>query len=209
MLIHGLLTERLFLRYPLEDEAGKALDPAAREALVDRLVAVFADPEMSRFMQYVPHPYSRKDALGFLDFLEKGAEYPGHLELGIHAREGGPLLGMVSLEDIDREAGSAEVGYWLAREAQGRGLALEAVQALVGWGFRRLGLQRIAAWVSAGHEASLALLDKAGFVREGLLRRSAFFKGALCDRHVLSILREEWEARRAAAGDAAYRVEEL
>jgi len=66
----------------------------------------------------------------------------------------GSLLGAAGLGDIADQA--AEVGYWLAAGARGRGIASAAVVALCRWGFEELGLQRIGWQALVGNWASRA-----------------------------------------------------
>jgi len=199
MTIDPLVTERLILRHPLDAADGTVLRQAGTEALALEFTRIFADPEESRYMHFVPYPYSRKDADGFVNFLEQRADYPGQVELGLYLKsEPERVVGMVSLESIDDSARSAELGYWLRRESWGLGLMSEAASALVAWGFRTLELQRLEAWVSGGNERSLGTLRGLGFRDEGVLRRAAMVKGVLRDRIVLGLLREEWEAKAQA-----------
>ena len=71
--------------------------------------------------------------------------------------------------NIDREGRTAEVGYWVAAPARGRGIAAAATALLVDWAFDQ-GIERIQANVLAGNEASRRVLEAIGFVEEGVLR---------------------------------------
>ena len=84
----------------------------------------------------------------------------------------GELLGSVSLHRIDRDERDAEVGYWTAPAARGRGIAVRAVEAALRWGFTGLGLQRVQLFHAVENLASARVAEKAAFTREGRLRRS-------------------------------------
>jgi RimJ/RimL family protein N-acetyltransferase len=85
---------------------------------------------------------------------------------------GGTLLGSLSLHRIDRDDRDAEIGYWTAPAARGRGIAVRAVEAAVRWAFTGLGMQRVHLFHAVENAASARVAAKAGFTPEGRLRRS-------------------------------------
>jgi RimJ/RimL family protein N-acetyltransferase len=95
----------------------------------------------------------------------------------------GEAAGSVSLmpgKDIERT--TAEIGYWLGRPFWGRGIATEAVRAATLYAFDQLGMHRVFAVPFGRNPASTRVLEKAGYVREGILRRSAVKDGKLIDQ---------------------------
>jgi [ribosomal protein S5]-alanine N-acetyltransferase len=90
-----------------------------------------------------------------------------------------------------------DIGYAFAPAWHGHGLGTEAVGALVDFGFRTRPVERCAANVFVGNEGSRRLLEKLGFVCEGVARRSHNKRGVWRDQYVLSLIRPDWEARRA------------
>ena len=82
------------------------------------------------------------------------------------------LLGEVTLQRIDWDAGSAEVGFWLRSSATGHGYMTEAVGLLVDLFLGRLGGQRIVLRADARNDASIAIAERLAFTREGMLRRT-------------------------------------
>jgi RimJ/RimL family protein N-acetyltransferase len=91
-------------------------------------------------------------------------------------------------EDVERF--SAEIGYWLGETFWGRGIATAAVQTLSQHVLRTTEIFRIYAHVYAGNQASMRVLEKAGFEREAILRRSAVKNGVVIDRAVYTITRD-------------------
>jgi RimJ/RimL family protein N-acetyltransferase len=90
------------------------------------------------------------------------------------------------------EPGKAAVGYWLAPEARGRGVATGAVQLLVRWAFDvELELVRMELLTLVGNEASGRVALRAGFTREGVLRRYLPFRGDLVDAVMFARLRDD------------------
>jgi RimJ/RimL family protein N-acetyltransferase/SAM-dependent methyltransferase len=78
-------------------------------------------------------------------------------------------LGSVSLTDFDH--GNAMLRYWLLPHGRGRGLATRAARLLVAWAFDTLRLGRLAAFIEPSNQTSRGVLERCGFVREGLLRQ--------------------------------------
>ena len=95
---------------------------------------------------------------------------------------------------IHQESGqfrcNAEIGYWLAQAHWGRGIVTRVAWALVGRAFANPEVTRVFAPVHAGNAASMRVLEKCGFVREGLLRQSAIKAGRVIDRVVYARYRE-------------------
>lgn len=105
-------------------------------------------------------------------------------------RETGDLVGIVSLH-IQRVHDRAELGYWIGKPYWMRGYATEAARALIGFGFRDLGLHRIFAHHFARNPASGRVMEKAGMKCEGL-RRGAVKKGGVYEDIVeYAILRDD------------------
>ncbi|MBU2663681.1 GNAT family N-acetyltransferase [Actinoplanes bogorensis] len=102
----------------------------------------------------------------------------------------GRYAGTVTLHDIDRAGRRAAVGYRVAPWARGRGLAAEAVRAVVDWAFGPLELERIELTHAVENTASCRVAQKAGFALEAILpANKRFGDGRLHDehRHGLSI----------------------
>jgi RimJ/RimL family protein N-acetyltransferase len=108
----------------------------------------------------------------------------------------GTLIGVVGVV-LSVPHQHAELGYWLGAGHRGQGYATEAVGGFVRWAFRRWKLRRIHAQVRAGNRASVRVLEKNGFVREGVLRMHLREGGRWYDAHQFGILREEvpWRTR--------------
>jgi RimJ/RimL family protein N-acetyltransferase/catechol 2,3-dioxygenase-like lactoylglutathione lyase family enzyme len=123
-----------------------------------------------------PHPYGIDDARRFI-----ASAPPTFLCIAwAGAAVGG--IGLSVRTDVERF--SAELGYWIGRPYWGRGIATEAVRAVVAWGFGELGLRRIYALPYAHNGASCRVLEKCGFTLEGRLAASSFKEGRFVDQHM-------------------------
>lgn len=110
---------------------------------------------------------------------------------------GGEIAGIVSLR-VDVPARSGALGYWLGAAHTGRGLATRAVRALSAFGFDELGLVRVSAQLDIDNSASRAVVRRAGFTREGVLRSGALAHGVVGDL-------EQWSLLPGEAEQSAYR----
>lgn len=113
------------------------------------------------------------------------------LNLMMLDREGDRIVGWIYLTDVDKYARSAEVGYGVRPRDRGRGFATEALVAVSRWALTAGGLQRAWLGVNTDNLASLRVARKAGFVREGTLRRASLEEDGLHDVAVLALLDDE------------------
>lgn len=150
-----LSTERLLLSMPTAAD-------------IDAIHVACQDAEMQRFTT-LPSPYARKDAEEFIPRVAQ--EWAGDTAQTWAIRDGTELAGMIGLYRIGN--GAAELGFWVAAAARGRGLLTEAAKAVVDWGFASygLGLQRIEWRAVVGNTASARAARRLGFRYEGLLRQ--------------------------------------
>lgn len=118
----------------------------------------------------IPFPYSEADARVFAEHAaRRWAEGTGAAFV-IGQAPGGQGLGMIEVHRVAGDPGLAEVGYWLRREARGRGAATTAVRLVAGWAFRELGVGRLNLQTAPENLASQRVAERAGFTREGVLR---------------------------------------
>jgi aminoglycoside 6'-N-acetyltransferase len=156
------------------------------------------DPEVARYQSW--EGMSEQDAEDFLraqEGLEPGT--PGAwFAFAATTIPGDELVGDVALHVEAADPRLAEIGFTFSRAAQGRGLAAEAVGAVLRHAFAVFGLHRVKAVVDCANRPAVRLLERCGFRREAHFRQHAWFKGAWCDEYVYALLAEEW--RRSDAG---------
>ncbi|HEX9543935.1 MAG TPA: GNAT family N-acetyltransferase [Pyrinomonadaceae bacterium] len=125
-----------------------------------------------------PHPYTRADAERWLQHIT--AESPEtNFAIDVNGEAVGGI-GLVLQADVERC--SAEVGYWLSEQYWGRGIATAALKAITEYAFKQLNLTRVFAVPYARNDASIRVLEKAGYTCEGRLRRSAIKEGIVLDQ---------------------------
>jgi RimJ/RimL family protein N-acetyltransferase len=131
------------------------------------LRAAADDPAVSRWMTAgFPSPYTLEDARAWLA-LATFDDPPNNFAIEADGRFAG---GIGLLPQSGERDGTATFGYWLAREFWGRGIATDAARTLARHAFAERGVHRLEAMVFEPNVASARVLEKAGFVREGLLR---------------------------------------
>lgn len=187
--VFRLETPRLWLRWP------RASDAPALERYCSRW-------EVAQFTARIPHPYPPGTAERFI-FAARDANASGRdLTLVMTPIRGKrEAIGAVSLEG--RAQGRLTLGYALAPEAWGKGLASEAVEAMVEAGFAMTDAVEIDASVRIENPTSRRVLEKVGFQFVGTGLQGAPARGSLvsCDRFRQT--REAWMMRRAAVAAQA------
>jgi signal transduction histidine kinase/RimJ/RimL family protein N-acetyltransferase len=169
-----LSDDEVVLRLPRPDDA-----PAIAAACVD--------PDIARWIP-VPVPYTPEDAVAFLEAAADGWRTGLELAFAIEERATATLVGMISLQ-AGATASRAALGYWLAPPVRGRGLATRAVRLLAAWAFEDPGLERLELMTLVGNDASGRVALRAGFRREGILRRYLPFRDRNVDAVMYALVR--------------------
>ena len=176
-----LVTERMVLREvrPEEDL------PALYELFADPRVAHFTDTgpfttmaEAAEVMAWITQIFTERRGMRWAITLESDED---------------TLIGTCGYNQWYRSNNSAEIGYDLMQRFWGTGLMTEALRAMIGFGFERMGLNRIEADVTLGNDGSARVLEKLGFHEEGLLRERGHWKGRYHDLRFFGLLRQDWE----------------
>lgn len=136
---------------------------------------------------YFPHPYGKKDAEIFIKTQSKDSstvnfaiEYKGEF-CGV--------IGLILQKDVYRK--SAETGYWIGERYWGKGITTKAVELIVEHGFKELKLIRIYAGVFEYNVASMKVLEKNGFQKEGISKKAVLKNREVWDEHRYAILNKE------------------
>jgi len=131
-----------------------------------------------------PHPYTDADADRWFSFLAQMPE-PTSWAIEVDGMAVGGI-GVTLQEGIYLK--SAHFGYWLGEPYWGRGIMTEAAKAVSSYAMHRLSLIRLEAPVFEWNPASMRVLEKCGFVREGVLRASAVKDGQVIDRVLYALV---------------------
>ncbi|MFC8964896.1 GNAT family N-acetyltransferase [Streptomyces sp. NPDC057094] len=143
--------------------------PLVREASEDDYIPLITT---------VPSPCTDAAGVAFIERQWSRATTGAGYTFVVVASDGRPV-GQVGLWLKDLAQGRASMGYWVARSpgrqvarsARGRGAAVAAVDAVAHWALRTLRIPRLELWIEPGNTASVRTAERAGFQREGLLRK--------------------------------------
>ncbi len=148
-----------------------------------RLVELANNVNVTRFLRdQFPRPYTTIDARYW---IEEGScdRHGQHFAVCLH----GLCIGSIGVFWGEREYRySAEVGYWLGQPYWGKGYASEALAQLQLWLEENTQLHRLYALVLECNPASMRVLEKNGYAREGILRHAVMKDGAFYDEHLFA-----------------------
>jgi [ribosomal protein S5]-alanine N-acetyltransferase len=175
---------------------------------VDAVVEGCTDPVTQHWLGGLPTPYTRTDALGYIQSREEEHASGRGIYWAVADPESDSCIGSYGLLDVDRSTGAAEIGYWIHPSARGRGVATEATRMVVrhaaipiddgGLGLRRLTLR-----AAAGNVASQRVAERAGFGRTGRQRAAERVGGGSFDDLVgFDLLTSDIDADGAAGNGA-------
>jgi len=161
-----------------------------------RLAAILDDWDMAKYTANVPHPYHETDAHAFILLQDQRRFDRQGTGLAIERTTDRQVVGAVGFT-LD-ETGDAEVGYWVAKECWGQGLATEALRRLARHLLGDLGLRRLWAVVHPDNPASAAVLAKAGFVADGHQECAVACRGQSVVSPRFALTQDRWHTAHAA-----------
>jgi ribosomal-protein-alanine N-acetyltransferase len=186
------VTEALHLPDPPISLSGFRLRPWVATD-VSALVAAWRDPEMARWMPEEAHPFEAEQGRAFIDDAATHLATGKSVALAIADESTDQAVGSVSLHDWAPRHWN--LGYWVAADQRRHGLATEAVTKLSRWAFAaNPNLARLSLYTMPGNEPSQKVAERAGFRREGLLRRWGEVNGEQLDWVMFSLIREDLES---------------
>ena len=156
------------------------------------MVAMLGDEAIVRWTR-VPHPYTDRDAADYLARGDAERERGEGINLAVLDAAEAELLGSITLRIASWADLRGQLGYLVGANARGRGVAPRAIRLIAGWGFQKLGLERVEILVHPDNEPSQRAAEKAGFKREGMLRSYTRVKDRRFDMWCFSALPGELE----------------
>ena len=176
--IPQLETDRLILRRLGQRDADDMYDYAHRD-------------DVTRHLTWDPHPnvsYTRE----YLTYVSEHYRAGDFFDWAVVDRESERMIGTCGFTRFHYETDCAEIGYVIHPAYWGRGIASEAVEAVIRFGFQRLDLNRIEAKFMEGNLASRRVMEKNGMVYEGMMRQSMYIKGEYRNVGICAILRGDF-----------------
>lgn len=108
----------------------------------------------------------------------------------------GAIIGGVGMHEWHHDTKRAQIGYWIDKEYEGRGVVTRCLQGFISYLFSVVGLNKIEIQYVVANKRSGAVAERLGFVIEGLIRQSALRNGIAEDVVVTGLLRQEWNPIR-------------
>ena len=173
-----LRTGRLRLRHPRATDA-------------DAVFSIFGDLRAMRYWSHEPLE-SFDAAHDYLESIDEGFAERSLFQWAITELGNDLLIGTVTLTAWDRVNRHAEVGFVLHPSQWGKGIASEAVRAVLTFGFERMNLHRVEAELDPRNTASARLLDRLRVEKEGLLRERWYLYDEWCDSALYGLLRRDF-----------------
>jgi RimJ/RimL family protein N-acetyltransferase len=153
-------------------------------------------PEVARFQSW--ESFGPDDAARMIaGQAEVMPDTPGTwLQLALVLQASGQVIGDCGIHFRRDEARQVELGITLAPAHQGRGLAKEALDTVLGYVFDSLGKHRASAVTDAENQSAAGLFRSLGFRQEARFVEHVWFKGAWGSEYLFALLNREWRARR-------------
>ncbi len=155
------------------------------------------DPEVRRYLS-LRLPVSLANEEGWFDAMLKQRREEQSLAIEVREGDSWRLIGNCGFFDIDTIVHSAEVGLFIGdKSCWNKGYGSEVMSLLLNHGFGTLNLNRIYLRVDADNKGGIRAYEKAGFVHEGCFRQGTFQDGEYRDLLFMSVLRSEWNPKKA------------
>jgi len=141
------------------------------------LVKYINHPTIANNTLTIPHPYSEADGDFFLNLIKAKNEELGKISNWAIRNEAGEFIGSIGLlrKNLDGNPHRDQFGYWLGEPYWGKGIMTEVVKAFTDYCFEHENLNRLEATVFKYNPGSMKVLEKAGYEKEGILKK-AYFK---------------------------------
>jgi ribosomal-protein-serine acetyltransferase len=146
---------------------------------------------LGEFLPWVPYMQSVTDFEQYITNCEK--LYQQQQEISFVIMYGGELVGRIGIHYINQQNKCGAIGYWLTKDAEGKGIVTQACITISNYGFEKLQLQRIELKAATLNHRSLAIPQRLGFVQEGVLRKAEKVNNLFLNIALFSLLKEDWE----------------
>ena len=172
------LDDEITLRTFVEEDA-----PAVLETVLQNR------EHLQTFMRWMTPDYSLETAK---NFIKRAAEsFAEKKNTGFGVFRGDKLIGSVGFVHFDWDARKTEIGYWIAKEEEGKGLVSAVVKVLIEYAFEDLGMNRVEIRCSTENSRSAAVPLRLGFKKEGEFRQAEIIHGKLHDFNIYALLADD------------------
>ncbi len=146
---------------------------------------------LSQFLPWVSFMQSSEDMRRYLNNCEALYQQGNEVSFVIFFDE--KIVGRIGIHHINMPNKNGAIGYWITKEAEGKGIISKSCKALLRYSFQKLNLQRIEIKAAIDNLKSQSIPKRFNFTREGILRQAELVNNQFLDIVVYSLLKEEWE----------------
>lgn len=184
--------EMIFGKFPILESDNLILKKIEKED-IQEVYAIYSNDKVFEFCGILPK--RNIETVGnMIGHFERDYNKKSRIKLGIFSKnESNKLVGIIEPMDFKKKVNMVTIGYFLAEEYWGKGIASEAVRIFIKFLFETVNINRIQAEGMLANKASKRVLLKNGFTKEGLLRQAAFWPGkGIVDLEIFSILKGDY-----------------
>ncbi len=182
--------ERFFLANP-KFETKRLILRKLSPSDAEDMYAYACRPETSKYLLWEPHPSPLYTA-DLIRFLQKEYQLGKYGDFAIIFKDNRKMIGTVGFTSYDEKHSVAELGYVINPDYWHRGIATEALKAILSIAFHELRVQRAEAKYMPENVYSRSVMEKCGMTYEGMARSKMLVKGVRRDIACCSILRAEY-----------------
>lgn len=146
---------------------------------------------LAAFLPWVDNMQTVENVSAYLKACE--ALYKDGKEISFIIFNKDVAAGRIGIHHINAMNKTGAIGYWLSKDAEGKGIITKCCIILISLGFQKLGLNRIEIKAAVKNFRSQAIPEKLGFVKEGILRQSELVNGEFVDLNLYAMLKEDWK----------------
>lgn len=152
---------------------------------------IFSDKEVLKYYDIEPLK-NLEEANNLIQMLSRRFKNKRGIRWGMYLKDTGRLIGTCGYQGLNMESLRTDIGYEMSKDFWGQGLMQEALQAIIGFGFNIMSLNRIQALVEPNNKNSLNLLHRIGFNEEGTLSEYEYYRSGFKDLIMLSLLKSKY-----------------
>ena len=162
---------------------------------VAELFAIFSNPQVMRYWSSAPWT-DEAAGIQLIESVRRNFAAGSLYQWGVARRNDDAIIGTCTLANVDAPNRRAEIGFALRHDHWGKGYMFEATSTLLRFAFEQLALHRMEADIDPRNEASIRLIQRLGFQREGYLRERWLVGEEINDTILYGLLQREWQANR-------------
>ena len=150
---------------------------------------------LTPWLNWVAKTTRAEHSLEFIQQAQQKQHNQEALALGIFYSN--TIVGGIGMHEWNQQTGIAQIGYWISKDYEGKGIVMASVRGLVEYLFATIGLNKIEIHFVPANKRSAAIAEKLGFKVEGVLRQRVMRNGIAEDLVVTGLLKAEWKNQQS------------